>query len=96
VAIRKLQQIHAVRQILEQLRTSPGEIEIGCLWLPWPNSVHGVYRARTPQQQQGRFAFIERLCEDVPVHPVTLEVARLAGRIEGQQDLQFEDTLRRK
>ena len=36
------------------------------------------------------------LCSDVPVHPFTLEAARMAGRIEGQQAAQgimiaFED-----
>jgi predicted nucleic acid-binding protein len=38
------------------------------------------------------------LSEDVPVHPVTLEIARLAGRIEGEQQAKgiqftFEDLL---
>jgi predicted nucleic acid-binding protein len=42
--------------------------------------------------------FIERLASDVPVHPVTIEIARLAGRIEGQQaakgvQIAFEDLL---
>jgi hypothetical protein len=36
-------------------------------------------------QQQRRLEFIERLSSDVPVHPVTLDIAR-AGRIEGQQE----------
>jgi hypothetical protein len=30
--------------------------------------------------------FIERLASDVPVHPVSLDIARLAGRIEGQEE----------
>jgi hypothetical protein len=47
------------------------------------------YRAKTPTQQQGRLAFIERLCQDLPVHPVTLDIARLAGRIEGQREINF-------
>jgi predicted nucleic acid-binding protein len=60
--------------------------------------VHGAYRAKTPAQQQGRLTFIERLCQDVPVHPVTLDIARLAGRIEGQEEAKgirvaFEDLL---
>ena len=43
-----------------------------------------------------RLAFIEELCRDVPIHPVTLEIARNIGRIEGQQaaqgiSLSFED-----
>lgn len=89
---------HSVRQILEQVRTSQGEIEIGVSVVTVAELVHGAYRAKTPEQQQGRLAFIERLCQDVPVHPVTLDIARMAGRIEGQQEakgirVSFEDLL---
>jgi tRNA(fMet)-specific endonuclease VapC len=40
----------------------------------------------------------ERLSSEVPVHPVTIDIARLAGRIEGQQEAMgiqfaFEDLL---
>src|SRR6266576_2373481 len=71
----------------------------------WPISVvtiaelvHGAYRSKTQVQQQRRLEFIERLSSDVPVHPVTLAIARLAGRIEGQQEavrvqFAFEDLL---
>jgi predicted nucleic acid-binding protein len=60
--------------------------------------MHGAYRAQTQAQQQERLVFIERLSNDVPVHPVTLDIARLAGRIEGQQaaagvQFAFEDLL---
>lgn len=60
--------------------------------------VHGAYRAKTQMQQQQRLEFIERLSSDVPIYPVTLDIARLAGRIEGQQQAMgiqfaFEDLL---
>jgi len=60
--------------------------------------VHGAYRTKTQAQQQRRLEFIERLSNDVPIHPVTLDIARLAGRIEGQQEeigvqFAFEDLL---
>jgi predicted nucleic acid-binding protein len=60
--------------------------------------VHGAYRTKTQAQQHRRLEFIERLSSDVPVHPVTLAIARLAGRIEGQQEaigvqFAFEDLL---
>ena len=89
---------HSVRQILEQVQASQGEIEIGLSVVSVAELVHGAYRAKTQAQQQGRLAFIERLCLDVPVHPVTIDIARLAGRIEGQQEAKgirvaFEDLL---
>ena len=89
---------HTVRQILEQIRSGQGELEIGLSVVTIAELVHGAYRARTQEQQDRRLEFIERLASDVPIHPVTLEIARLAGRIEGQQEgqgirLAFEDLL---
>ena len=88
----------SVRQILEQVKAAQGEIEIGVSVITIAELVHGAYRARTQVQQQQRLEFIERLSTDVPVHPVTLAIARLAGRIEGQQQsvgiqFAFEDLL---
>jgi len=82
-------------------RTSEGgsrEIEIGASVVTIAELVHGAYRTKTQVQQQRRVEFIERLSSDVPVHPVTLDIARLAGRIEGQQEAMgiqfaFEDLL---
>ena len=89
---------HTVREILEQVKAVQGEIEIGVSVVTIAELVHGAYRAKTQAQQQQRLEFIERLSGDVPVHPVTLDIARLAGRVEGQQEalgiqLAFEDLL---
>lgn len=89
---------HTVREILEQVRASQGEAEIGVSVVSIAELVHGAYRVKTPAQQERRLAFIERLASDVPVYPVTLEIAKLAGQIEGQQEekgiqLAFEDLL---
>jgi len=73
---------HTVREILEQVKAAQGEIEIGVSVVTIAELVHGAYRTKTQAQQQRRLEFIERLSSDVPVHPVTLAIARLAGRIE--------------
>jgi tRNA(fMet)-specific endonuclease VapC len=59
---------------------------------------HGIYRARTDADRARRRAFSEELRRDVAVHPVTAEIAELAGRIEGEQasrgvSIAFEDLL---
>ena len=77
---------HSVRQILEQVQTSQGESEVGLSVVTVAELVHGAHRAQTQAQQERRLEFIERLCRDVPVHPVTLDIARMVGRIEGQQE----------
>jgi tRNA(fMet)-specific endonuclease VapC len=87
-----------VREILEQVKAVQGEIEIGVSVVTIAELVHGAYRTKTEAQQQRRLEFIERLSGEVPVHPVTLAIARLAGRIEGQQEARgiqfaFEDLL---
>lgn len=77
---------HSVRQILEQVHASHGETEVGLSVITVAELMHGAYRAKTQAQQERRLEFIEWLCRDVPVHPVTLDIARLVGRIEGQQE----------
>jgi predicted nucleic acid-binding protein len=89
---------HTVREILNDIKAVKGEIEISISVVTIAELVHGAYRTKDPAQQQRRLEFIERLSSDVPVHPVTLDIARLAGRIEGQQEaagiqLAFEDLL---
>lgn len=87
---------HTVRQILEQVQAAHGEIEIGLSVVTIAELMHGAYRAKSDAQKQRRLAFIDRLCSDVPIHPMTVETARMVGRIEGQQAAQgiaigFED-----
>jgi tRNA(fMet)-specific endonuclease VapC len=76
---------HTVREILEQVKATQGDTEIGISVVTIAELVHGAYRTKTQAQQQRRLEFIERLSSDVPIYPVTLDIARLAGRIEGQQ-----------
>lgn len=85
-----------VRQILEQLYAAHGETDLGLSVVTIAELIHGAYRAQTEVQQKRRMAFIEQLCQDVPIYPVTLEIAQTAGRIQGQQEAQgiccsFED-----
>jgi predicted nucleic acid-binding protein len=47
--------------------------------------VHGIQRAGTEERPRRRQAFVDELVRDVPVHPVTIETAKLAGRIEGDR-----------
>ena len=46
---------------------------------------HGIYRASTTQRREKRRIFVNDICGNLSVHPVTLEIAQLAGRIEGEQ-----------
>jgi predicted nucleic acid-binding protein len=89
---------HSVRQILEHFKTGFGEIEIGLSVVTVVERTHGIQRAKLEERRQRRQAFADELIRDVPVHPVTVETAKLAGRIEGEQaehgvSIAFEDLL---
>jgi predicted nucleic acid-binding protein len=89
---------HTVRQVLEQFRSDYGETEIGLSVVTIVELIHGVQRAGTEERRQRRQAFVDELIRDVPVHPISIETARLAGRIEGDRAAQgvtipFEDLL---
>lgn len=76
---------YSVRKILEQLQATHGDIEMGVSVVTIVELTHGIQRAADEQRRQRRQAFVDELIRDVPVHPVNLEIARLAGRVEGEQ-----------
>jgi len=45
---------------------------------------HGIYRAKRPEQRERRSRFAKDIFSTVAVHPVTLSIGMLAGRIHGE------------
>jgi hypothetical protein len=45
---------------------------------------HGIFRARSDADRERRRAFTDELLRDMAVHPITLEIAQLAGKLEGE------------
>lgn len=74
-----------VWDILERAKTSQGETENALSAITVVELTHGIYRAKSEADRQQRRAFVEELTQAIPVHPVTFEIAQLAGRIEGEQ-----------
>ena len=74
-----------VWDILERVRAARGETESALSVLTVVELTHGIFRARSEADARRRRAFVEELCGAIPVQPVTLEMARVAGRIEGEQ-----------
>jgi tRNA(fMet)-specific endonuclease VapC len=75
----------SVRAILKRVQATQGETESGLSAVTVVELTHGIYRAKTDTHRERRRAFTEELCRDLTVHPVTLEIAQLAGKIEGEQ-----------
>jgi predicted nucleic acid-binding protein len=87
-----------VKQVLQRVQTSLGEATTALSTVSIVELTHGVYRAKTESERLRRKAFCDELCQDMIVHPVSLEIAQLAGRIEGEQAAKgiaigFEDLL---
>jgi predicted nucleic acid-binding protein len=76
---------HTVLEILQQIQAIHGEIDIGLSVVTVAELIHGAYRAKADEDKRRRLNFIDRLCSDVPIHPFTVEMARIVGRIEGEQ-----------
>jgi tRNA(fMet)-specific endonuclease VapC len=88
----------SVRQILTRIRTAHGEVDSALSVVTIVELTHGIYRAKSEADRERRRAFSEELRRDMVVHPVTVEIAELAGRIEGEQaargvSIAFEDLL---
>jgi tRNA(fMet)-specific endonuclease VapC len=75
----------SVREVLERVETVCGRTSAALSAVTAVELIHGIYRARTEADRKRREAFVEELFHAVTVYPLTLEVARLAGRIHGEQ-----------
>jgi len=88
----------SVRDILKRVQAKQGETEIALSAVTIVELTHGIYRARNDSDRERRRAFTEELLRDMTVYPITLEIAQLAGRVEGEQaargiSIAFEDLL---
>jgi tRNA(fMet)-specific endonuclease VapC len=75
----------AVEDILLRARVAHGDIDIALAAISIVELTHGIYRARTDADRLRRRIFFEGVVRDLIVHPLSLEIAQLAGRIEGEQ-----------
>lgn len=74
-----------VPHLVESIETALGDIEVSLSPVTVAELVHGIYRAKTPEASQRRSEYIEELVSLLPVHPVTIQTARIVGQIEGQE-----------
>jgi predicted nucleic acid-binding protein len=86
----------AIEDTLGRIRGLRGELQVGLSAVSVVELTHGIYRARTEADKNRRRAFVEGAFNDLLVYPVTLQIARLAGQIEGEQAalgnvIEFED-----
>ena len=88
----------SVWQILKRVQAAHGEVDSALSVVTIVEVTHGIYRAKSDADRERRKSFSEELRRDMVVHPVTVEIAELAGRFEGEQaargvSIAFEDLL---
>jgi tRNA(fMet)-specific endonuclease VapC len=74
-----------IEDILRRVRDAHGEIDVALSGISAVELTHGIYRARSDADRDRRRVFVEGVFHDLIVHPLTLAIAQLAGRIEGEQ-----------
>jgi predicted nucleic acid-binding protein len=87
-----------VKQTIKRVHSVCGDEESALSAISVVELTHGIYRAKTDADRVRRKAFCDELWRDLTVHPVSLAIAQLAGRIEGEQaakgvTIAFEDLI---
>lgn len=75
----------SVAEVLERVEAVCGKTVAALSVVTAVELTHGIYRAKTDADRKRRETFVEEVLRTVAVHPLTLPVARLAGRIHGEQ-----------
>ena len=72
------------RQLLESVAQQTGDEGIAVSVISVLDLAHGIMRADTPERHDHRQRFLDELLAGVPIQPVTVAIALLAGKIDGQ------------
>lgn len=73
-----------------------GELQLGISSVTVVELTHGIYRAESLSERERRKRFLSSVLGSITVYPLSVEIALLAGQIEGEQaakgiGLPFED-----
>jgi tRNA(fMet)-specific endonuclease VapC len=71
-----------VLETLNSIGEQFGDEELALSVMTAAELVHGIWRAQDPQTRARREEFVEEVFARLPVRPVTLRMARLAGQID--------------
>jgi predicted nucleic acid-binding protein len=74
-----------VEQLIERIIVATGDQEAALSAIAITELVHCIYRAKADEIRRRRESFLDELLDDLTVYPYTKDMARLAGRIDGEQ-----------
>jgi tRNA(fMet)-specific endonuclease VapC len=73
-----------LEDLLTEIRAVAGAAEIALSVVSVMELDHGIWRAEDAHRAERRRQFLEDLINTVPVYPLTVEVARKAGRVDAE------------
>lgn len=85
VAIAAERRGDSVQALLQRVIDAVGDQEAALSTAGVVELVHGIHRANTPERRARREAFVEDLLAAVVVYPFTTDIARLAGKLDAEQ-----------
>lgn len=85
VAIAAERRGDSVQALLQRVIDTAGDQEAALSTAGVVELVHGIHRANTPERRARREAFVEDLLAAVVVYPLTTDIARLAGKLDAEQ-----------
>ena len=85
VAIAAERRGDSVQALLQRVIDTAGDQEAALSTAGVVELVHGIHRANTAERRARREAFVEDLLAAVVVYPLTTDIARLAGRLDAEQ-----------
>jgi len=85
VAIAAERRGDSVGQFIQSVLVFSNDQKAGLSSVGITELVHGIYRAQSETLRKRRQEFVEELVTALSVFPYTLDTARLAGRIDGEQ-----------
>jgi predicted nucleic acid-binding protein len=85
VAIAAERRGDSVQTLLQRVIDTTGNQEAALSTAGVVELVHGIHRANTAERRARREAFVEDLLAAVVVYPLTTDIARLAGKLDAEQ-----------
>jgi predicted nucleic acid-binding protein len=85
VAIAAERRGDTVQAFLQRVIETAGDQEAALSRVGVVELVHGIHRADTAERRARGEAFVEELLSTVTIHPLTTDSARLAGKLDAEQ-----------
>ena len=85
VAIAAERRGDTVQAFLQRVIATTGDQEAALSPVGVVELVHGIHRADTAERRARREAFVEELLSTVAIYPLTTDIARLAGKLDAEQ-----------